>query len=84
MDGLLEKANEVFVVGVAVYIVRGWMANLVMKQGKRLLVKTERDRAIVGHYSAQAVGKGHESASVLDCGEGKCRVFGGVPKTQTA
>lgn len=78
MDRIVDILNEFFVIGVAAYIVRGWIAGKVVAYGRKFLVKTERDRAIVSHYSAQALGQGHGSASVLDCGEGKCAVFGGV------
>ncbi len=58
------------------------LADWLINKGRRFMAKSERNSAIWTHYQSQARGQGHSSASVLDCGEGNCRVFG--TKLQTA
>lgn len=67
----------VFSVGIG-YLLRRIVGDFLWKEGKFLLIKTERDAAIVAHYMKQAAGEGHQSASVLDCNQDKCQVFHSV------
>jgi hypothetical protein len=76
MESFIDKFFEIFVIGLFITIIRGWLAEKVKVLFNRFLVKTNRDRAIVSHFISQAKGEGHSSASPVDCGEGKCTVFG--------
>ena len=55
---------------------RKLLADWLFNKARKLFDKSERSRAIWNHYQKAAQGKGHSSASVLDCGEEDCRIFG--------
>lgn len=67
-----------FFAAFALWGVRSLLFERLRKLVSRYFVKTERDRAIMLHFGNQVAGRGHASASPVDCGEGKCVVFGGV------
>lgn len=72
-----EEVVKFLVFGVGIgYIGRKIVADYMIKEGRKFLIKTERDSAIVAHYMKQAKGAGHETASPVDCGQEKCQVFG--------
>lgn len=64
----------IFSVGVG-YILRKWVGDQIIKFGKWWAAKNERNTAIWLHYQHQALYEGHQSESVLDCHQDKCRVF---------
>ena len=71
-----KEVGEFLVYGVGVsYLGKRFIGDLMLKEGKKLISKSERNGAIWSHYQAQADGKGHTADSPLDCNEGKCRVF---------
>lgn len=72
----IAKAVEFIVWGVLVgYILRKWVGEMLIKLGKKLAAKNERNMAIWQHYMNRVDGRGHDHGSVLDCHEGKCKVF---------
>jgi hypothetical protein len=74
---LFKEALNFIVYGVFIgYFARKFVAEWLLREGKKIITKTERNTAIWTHYQRQAIGKGHEPASVLDCSQEKCRVFG--------
>lgn len=77
-----EEAIKFLVFGVGLgYIGRKVVADYMIKQGRVMITKSARNSAIWQHYSKQAKGQGHASASVLECGEDGCQVFGRQPQT---
>lgn len=76
-----EEVIRFLVFGVGLgYIGRKVIADYMIKKGRLMITKTARNSAIWQHYQRQAKGQGHASASVLDCGEEGCQVFGKVPQ----
>ena len=72
----IQKVLEFIVWGVLVgYILRKWVGDMLIKLGKKLAAKNERNMAIWQHYMNRVDGHGHDSNSVLDCHDGKCKVF---------
>lgn len=76
MFEFIEETVKFLVFGVGLgYIARKFVGEYLIRVGRRYMLKSERNLAIVAHYKHQSEGKGHSSASVLDCSEGKCQVF---------
>lgn len=74
-----KNTAEFLVYGVGIgYLGKRYIGDMILKEGRKILIKTERDSAIVNHYMKQAKGQGHEAATPLDCGQEKCQVFGSV------
>ena len=82
MEEIVGRFDDaaIFAAGVGTYMLRGYIADKITKQGRRLITKSSRNSAIWKHYQLQAQGKGHSAASVLDCGQEGCQVFGRVPQ----
>ncbi len=83
---ILEIGEEVvkfLVFGVGIgYLGRKLVADFLIREGKKFINSTERSKAIWQHYQKQATNQGHESSSVFECGEDKCKVFGMLPAGQ--
>jgi hypothetical protein len=80
LKGIFEYILYVIVLGA---IGKKLVADYLIKLGQKYLAPRPRSKAIVSHYKQQSLGKGHTADSVMDCGEGDCRVFHS-PAVQTA
>lgn len=67
-----EFIYNFFFIGVIGYLARKWIAEKIMKLWVN---KSERTIAIWTHYQSRIKGQGHESESVLDCHDQRCKVF---------
>lgn len=57
------------------YVGKKWVGDKLMKLFEDWSKKTDRTKAIWSHYMKRVDGQGHESESVLDCGEDGCKTF---------
>lgn len=71
------KIGGGIIVGFAGWSLRMRAYNLVDRRIKAYVNRNERSIAIWQHYQNQGLGHGHSAQSVFECGEEKCRVFGG-------
>ena len=78
MFDFIISAGEFLVFTVILkVIIAHWLADHIIAYSKVWMSQTERNLAIWTHYQDRAFGHGHNSESVLDCGQGKCQVFAG-------
>jgi hypothetical protein len=78
LDALFNISQVLFglFLGLVGYAIKRYFYGRTLDETGKVLYKYERRRAIIGHFISQAKGEGHSSASPVDCGEGKCTVFG--------
>jgi hypothetical protein len=51
------------------------VANFLVRWFKNYVSRTDRRLAIAEHFRLQLAGHGHESKTVLTCGQDNCQVF---------